>query len=74
MIDGMEEMKTSCHLLLFKSKRIIDMGSEIAPSAPFDVDIVELAKRICNEDFYREDYRETALYDTHSYNIKINLL
>jgi len=50
------------------------MGSEIAPSAPFDVDIVELAKRICNEDFYREDYRETALYDTHSYNIKINLL
>ncbi len=50
------------------------MGSEIAPSAPFDVDIVELAKRICNEDFYREDYWETALYDTHSYNIKINLL
>ncbi len=39
----------------------ITMGSEIAPAAPLDVNIVELVQKICNEDFYKEDYRETTL-------------
>ena len=39
----------------------ITMGSEIAPSAPMDVNIVELVQKICDEDFYKEDYRETTL-------------
>ncbi len=39
----------------------IDMGSEIAPAAPLDVDILELVRRICDEDFYKEDYQETTL-------------
>lgn len=39
----------------------IDMGSEIAPAAPLDVDILELARKVCDEDFYKEDYRETTL-------------
>lgn len=39
----------------------ITMGSEIAPAAPLDVNIVELVQKLCNEDFYKEDYRETTL-------------
>lgn len=39
----------------------IDMGSEIAPAAPVEVNILELVKKICDEDFYKEDYRETTL-------------
>lgn len=39
----------------------IEMGSEIAPAAPLDVNILELARKICDEDFYKEDYRETTL-------------
>ena len=39
----------------------IDMGREIAPAAPLDVNIVELVQKICDEDFYKEDYRETTL-------------
>ena len=39
----------------------IDMGSEIAPAAPLDVDILELVRKVCDEDFYKEDYRETTL-------------
>lgn len=39
----------------------ITMGSEIAPAAPLDVNIVELVQKICDEDFYKEDYRETTL-------------
>jgi len=35
--------------------------SEVAPAAPLDVDILELAQKICDEDFYKEDYRETTL-------------
>lgn len=39
----------------------IDMGSEVAPSAPLDINILELVQKICDEDFYKEDYRETTL-------------
>lgn len=39
----------------------IKMGNEIAPAAPQDVNILELAQKICDEDFYKEDYRETTL-------------
>lgn len=39
----------------------IAMGSEIAPAASLDVNILELVQKICNEDFYKEDYRETTL-------------
>ena len=39
----------------------IEMGSEIAPAAPLDVNILGLVQRIYDEDFYREDYRETTL-------------
>ena len=39
----------------------IDMGSEIAPAAPLDVNIVEVVQKICDEDFYKDDYKETTL-------------
>ena len=39
----------------------IDMGNNIAPSASLDVDILELAREICDEDFYKADYQETTL-------------
>lgn len=39
----------------------IEMGSEIAPAAPLNVNILELARKICDKDFYKEDYRETTL-------------
>lgn len=39
----------------------IGMGSEIAPSAALNVDILELARKISDKDFYKEDYRETTL-------------
>ncbi len=39
----------------------INMGSEIAPAAPLDVDIMELAQKICDEDFYKDDYKNTTL-------------
>ena len=39
----------------------IKMGTEIAPAAPLDVNILDLSQKICDEDFYKEDYRETTL-------------
>ena len=39
----------------------IKMGSGFAPAAPLDVNILELVQKICDEDFYKEDYRETTL-------------
>lgn len=39
----------------------IAMGSEIAPAASLDINILELVQKICDEDFYKEDYRETTL-------------
>ena len=39
----------------------IKMGSEIAPAASLEVDILELVQKICDEDFYKEDYRDTTL-------------
>ena len=37
------------------------MGTEIAPAAPLDVDVFELVKKICDEDFYKSDYKETTM-------------
>ena len=39
----------------------IGMGTSIAPAAPLDVDIWELVQKICDEDFYKNDYRETTV-------------
>ncbi|MCF2553929.1 hypothetical protein [Faecalicatena contorta] len=39
----------------------IGMGTEIAPAAPFDVAILELVQKICDDDFYKSDYKETTL-------------
>lgn len=39
----------------------LNMGAAIAPSAPLDVNILELAQSICDEDFYKNDYKETTL-------------
>lgn len=39
----------------------IGMGTEIAPAAPLDVDILELVQKLCDEDFYKSDYKETTI-------------
>lgn len=39
----------------------IKVGKEIAPAAPMDVNILEIVNKICEEDFYKEDYRNTTL-------------
>ncbi len=39
----------------------IEMGREIAPASPLDIDIIEIVRKVCDEDFYKEDYRETTL-------------
>ena len=38
----------------------ITMGIEVAPAAPGDIDILELVNKICKEDFYKDDYRDTT--------------
>lgn len=37
------------------------MGSEIAPEVPLDVNFLALVHNVCDEHFYKEDYRETTL-------------
>lgn len=37
------------------------IGVQIALSAPYDVNIIELAHKIASEDFYEEDYKKTTL-------------
>ena len=37
------------------------MGTNIAPSAPLEVNIPELVEKICDDDFYKIDYKETTL-------------
>lgn len=37
------------------------MGTEVAPAAPKDVDIMSLVDKICDEDFYMDDYKDTTL-------------
>ena len=39
----------------------IGMGTNIAPAAPLNIDIMELVHKICNEDFYKNDYKETTI-------------
>ena len=50
-------------LKLVKEVRIhrVKMGNGIAPAAPSDVDIPDIVQKIYEEDFYREDYKETTL-------------
>ena len=38
-----------------------EMGTHIAPSAPEEVNILGLVQKICDEDFYKNDYRETTI-------------
>ncbi len=39
----------------------IEMGSDIAPAAPLNVNMLEMIRRICDEDFYKNDYKETTV-------------
>ena len=39
----------------------IEMGLDIAPAAPLNVNILEIIRRICDEDFYKNDYKETTV-------------
>ncbi len=39
----------------------IGMGTNIAPAAPLNINIMELVHKICNEDFYKNDYKETTI-------------
>lgn len=39
----------------------IKMGSRIAPAAPLEIDILNVVQKICDEDFYKEDYKDTTL-------------
>lgn len=39
----------------------ISMGKEIAPAADFNIDILEVVQKICDEDFYKNDYKETTI-------------
>ena len=39
----------------------IEMGREIAPAAPLDINILELVQKICDGDFYKADYQNTTL-------------
>lgn len=48
----------------------IEMGTDIAPAAPLNIDILELVQKMCDEDFYKSDYKETTvklISDTLSY-------
>ena len=54
---------TDDFLNLVKEVRIhrIEMGTAIAPAAPLDINILELAQKIYDEEFYKKDYKETTL-------------
>lgn len=39
----------------------IEMGSDIAPAASLNVNMLEMIRRICDEDFYKNDYKETTV-------------
>lgn len=39
----------------------ITLGTEVAPVAPRNVDILELVNKICKEDFYKDDYKNTTI-------------
>ena len=39
----------------------MEMGAHISPSASKEINILELVRKICDEDFYRNDYRETTI-------------
>lgn len=45
----------------------MQIGARIAPSASVEINIPELAHKLCNEDFYMEDYRDTTLNLISSY-------
>lgn len=39
----------------------ITLGTEVAPAAFRSVNILELANKICEDDFYKDDYRDTTI-------------
>lgn len=39
----------------------IKLGTDIAPAAPLNVNILELVHKLCEEDFYKTDYKETTV-------------
>lgn len=40
----------------------LTLGDNIAPAANLDIDIKELAKKICTSDFYKQDYEATTVF------------
>jgi len=61
LADYVEIDETFLNLVKEVRTHRIGMGSKIAPAAPQDVNILELVQQICDEDFYKEDYKETTL-------------
>lgn len=61
LADYVEVDEEFINLLKEVRSHRIEMGREIAPAAPLDVNILELVQRICDEEFYKEDYEETTL-------------
>lgn len=39
----------------------IGMGTGIAPAAPLDIDVLEIVHKLCDEDFYKNDYKDTTV-------------
>ena len=53
----------------------IEMGEKIAPAASLDVNILDLVYKICDEDFYKSDYKDTTvklISDSLSYEMVKN--
>lgn len=48
------------HLISEVYKQRAQMDPEITPAAQSGINVGEVAKRLCHEDFYREDYEETT--------------
>jgi hypothetical protein len=39
----------------------VEMGTDIAPTAPLNVNVLELVHKLCDEDFYKSDYNDTTV-------------
>lgn len=37
------------------------MGTDIAPTAPLDIDVLEIVHKLCDEEFYKSDYKDTTV-------------
>lgn len=40
----------------------VSLGDNIAPASGFDIDIKQIASKICESDFYKQDYEETTVF------------